>query len=159
MARINVSVPDSLKERMSALDDRVNWSEVAQAAFEREVTARTFKGDDMEGVIERLRASKDQYEDEERDNGIVHGREWAKRRASFKELKAIAQIDFGSGYFEEFDMGMKVDEVLNNDVRNEGPEASLWSDGSSNLVMPGNAYVEAFVEGAKEVWDEVSDKI
>ena len=43
MARINVSVPDGLKERMSVLDSRVNWSEVAQAAFEREIVNHNFE--------------------------------------------------------------------------------------------------------------------
>jgi hypothetical protein len=158
MARINVSVPDGLKERMSALDDRVNWSEVAQAAFEREVSIRALSGDSMDNVIERLRASKAEFEDSERQGGMKDGLAWAKSSASYKDLRALAQFDTGV-FYEEFEMGVMVDKLLGNDVQNEGPLASLWSDGTDNLVMPVNAYVEAFVDGAKELWEEVQDKI
>jgi hypothetical protein len=158
MARINVSVPDSLKERMSALDDRVNWSEVAQTAFEREVAIRTFKGDDMEDVIERLRSSKAEYETEARGDGLLHGQDWAKRIASFKDLRELAKVDFGSRNYEEFEMALFVDGALGRDTRND-PDESLWSDGDGDLDLPINSYVEAYVEGAKQIWDEVNGKI
>jgi hypothetical protein len=158
MARINLSIPDDLRTRMSALDNRFNWSEVAQAAFEREVSAATFNGENMDSVIERLRASKEEYDAEERGDGLRHGREWAKLTASFKDLRAISKIEFGDGHLEEFEMGFIVDKALDRDSRND-PEESLWSDGSEDLVMPINAYVEAFVEGAKQIWDEVDGKI
>jgi hypothetical protein len=158
MARINLSIPDDLRTRMSALDKRINWSEVAQAAFEREVSAATFNGEDMESVIERLKASKEEYDVAERGDGLRHGRHWAKVTASFKDLRAISKVDFGNSDFEEFDMGFVVDKALGRDTRND-PEDSLWSDGSENLVLPVNAYVEAFVEGAKQVWEEVDGKI
>jgi hypothetical protein len=158
MARINLSIPDDLRTRMSALDSRFNWSEVAQAAFEREVSAATFNGEDMESVIERLKASKEEYEAAERGDGLRHGREWAKLTASFKDLRAMSKVDFGNSSFEEFEMGLVVDKALGRDPRND-PEGSVWSDGSENLVLPIHAYVEAFVEGAKQVWEEVERKI
>jgi hypothetical protein len=158
MARINLSIPDDLRTRMSALDKPINWSEVAQAAFEREVSAATFNGEDMESVIERLKASKEEYDAAERGDGMRCGREWAKVKASFKDLRAISKVDFGNGDFAEFDMGLVVDKALGRDPHND-PEDSLWSDGSENLVLPVNAYVEAFVEGAKQVWEEVDGKI
>ena len=37
MARMSIYVPDDLKGRMDRLSDRVNWSGVAQAAFETEI--------------------------------------------------------------------------------------------------------------------------
>src|SRR5258705_7140093 len=83
MARINVSVPDSLKERMSALDARVNWSEVAQTAFEREIVKHNFEVENMEQVIERLRVSKGEYEASENERGRKDGCDWACRYATY----------------------------------------------------------------------------
>src|SRR6476620_501940 len=94
MARINVSVPDSLKERMSALDSRVNWSEVAQAAFEREIIKHNFEVKNMEQVIERLRASKTAFAEKEQADGLAHGRSWAQQHASYKHLRAVVDLDF-----------------------------------------------------------------
>jgi hypothetical protein len=37
--RINISIPDELKTRMDAVDERVNWSAVAREAFMREIGA------------------------------------------------------------------------------------------------------------------------
>lgn len=62
MARINLSIPDDLRARMDPLEKRFNWSEVAAAAFEREIAKATFDEENMDLVIERLKASKSDYE-------------------------------------------------------------------------------------------------
>lgn len=155
MARINVSVPDDLKERMSALDDRVNWSEVAQAAFEREVSNRTFKGEDMEDVIERLRVSKAEFKLTEHEKGKRDGIEWAKRFANYKDLEQIG------GFFwpedDEGDFSVQFDRAVGlNPERGE----SFWLDEETSRVKrPSNDYVEGYVEGAEEVWKAVEEKL
>ena len=37
MAKINLSIPDDLKERMAEFGDNVNWSAIAKTAFEIEI--------------------------------------------------------------------------------------------------------------------------
>ncbi len=45
MPRINIYVPDTMKERMDALRDRIKWSEVAQAAFDQVISLNTVPKD------------------------------------------------------------------------------------------------------------------
>ena len=158
MARMNISIPDQLRERMSPLDRKVNWSEVAQAAFEREVSSRSFTGEDMEQVVERLRASKASFlEQSERAQGKRHGQNWAKTHASFNELRTVANLKFDDAAAGKY--GIELDKALGNtEVRYE---ESFWQDGDPDRIwsIPPDKYVEAFVEGAREVWDEVEDKL
>ena len=149
MARINLSIPDSLKDRMSALDSRVNWSEVAQAAFEREIVNHNFEVNNMEQVIERLRASKTAFVDKERAEGVSAGRNWAQQHASYEHLRTIANLDLS----EETDCAVLMDKALGNTSLNR--DKSFWQDGD----LPSDEYVEAFVDGARDVWDQVADKI
>jgi hypothetical protein len=150
LARINVSVPDGLRERMAALDKLVNWSEVAQVAFEREVSARTFKGGNMTEVIERIRASKAQFEQLQASQGRRHGAEWAQLYADYDELRRIAKlrlIEHGEAFAYQFDL------ALGNDPREDG---SFWIDEDTGRIeYPSDAYVEAYVEGVMSVWNEV----
>jgi hypothetical protein len=152
MARINVSVRDDLKERMSALDHKVNWSEVAQSAFEREVSARTVSGDDMEQVIERLRASKASFEERERTAGVEFGQRFAKRSASYEHLRAIAELRLVGIPPRAGD----VDRALGLKVLD--PRESFWREGGE-LKVPSDEYVKGFVDGASDVWAEVVDKL
>jgi hypothetical protein len=152
MARINVSVPDSLRERMSALDDKVNWSEVAQTAFERELSTRNLEISDMEQVIERLRASKVDYEKSENDRGRKAGREWACRFAQYHELKTISDLEL-----EGTDYAQQIDVALGKNSRNGD---SFWMDKEAGRIKyPTDQFVWGFWDAADDVFAEVHDKI
>jgi hypothetical protein len=153
MARINVSVPDSLRERMSALDHQVNWSEVAQTAFEREIIKHNFEVENMEDVIERLRASKTDFAEKELADGRAHGRNWAQQHASFEDLRAVANLDLT----HETNHAALVDKTLGNTDLNR--DDSFWQDGDEFWTLPSNEYVEGFVAGAEDIWNKVADKI
>ena len=60
MARMNISVPDNLKDHMDGAEESVNWSKVASRAFEIELgeIAKRKKVKDMNSVVQRLKASK-----------------------------------------------------------------------------------------------------
>jgi hypothetical protein len=60
---------------------------------EREVSARTFKGENMEQVIERLRVSKGQYLQAQQGQGRKDGINWARLFANYAELKALSQFE------------------------------------------------------------------
>ena len=155
MPRISVYVSDAMKERMDAVGDRINWSEAAQAAFKHQIAMATMPKDaNMEQVIERLRASKAAFVSSQADEGRKNGREWARLRASYEDLQNIAKLEFSdltsSNYAHQFDCAL-------------GPEPSRWEesfwfepDGGS---IPSDEYVEAFAEGAKDVWEEVADNL
>jgi hypothetical protein len=159
MARVNVSVPDEMKERMDALGDRVNWSEAARSAFEREIIAASMPDDpDIEQVVERLRKSKADSWQANLKKGREEGREWAKKRASYNQLKEVARLKFtGRGYCKQFDEATFEEESGVADGYFH--ERYGAPPGAEPVPMPPDEYVEAFVEGAKDVWLQVTDKI
>ncbi len=62
MARMNISIPDSLKDEMDELSS-VNWSALAAEVFGREVRkSREVDAMNTEQVVERLRASYEEVE-------------------------------------------------------------------------------------------------
>jgi len=152
MPRINIYVSDAMKERMDALRDRVKWSEVAQAAFDREISISTVPKDpNMDQVIERLRASKIEHEKAVAKKGRQDGREHAKRWLKYADLQAIANLELEGEHFAS-----QVDRALGNSGTQWGD--SFWNDGEMNTA-PSDDYVEAFVEGCKDIWNEIADKV
>jgi post-segregation antitoxin (ccd killing protein) len=153
MARINVSVPDSLKERMSALDSRVNWSEVAQAAFEREIVNHTtFEVEDMEQVIERLRVSKKEYATTQNAKGKKDGHDWACRYATYADLRAVSDLEPQGTEF-----AAQVDAALGKNPR-EGD--SFWiNEDTGQVKYPSDDYVFGFWDAADDVFAEIKDKL
>ena len=141
------------RRKLSVLDSRVNWSEVAQAAFEREIVNHNFEVKNMEHVIERLRASKTAFADKERAEGVRAGRNWAQQHASYEHLHTVANLDLT----DEANYAVQMDKALGNTGLNR--DESFWADGDEVWKLPSNEYVEAFVDGACDVWDQVADKI
>jgi hypothetical protein len=159
MARVSISVPDEMKERMDALADRVNWSEAARSAFEREITAATMPDDpDIDEVVERLRKSKADSWQANLKKARDEGREWAKKHASYNQLKEVARLKFtGRSYWKQFD-----EATFEEDSGDWGGyfyERYEAPPGAEPVPMPPDEYVEAFVEGVKDVWLQVADKI
>lgn len=73
----------------------VTWSQVAAKAFELEVNSRTMgkDNDDMTAAIERLKASRQKAEQEDRASGLEHGKKWAMNEAEWLELCALTNFD------------------------------------------------------------------
>src|SRR5271155_4584492 len=80
MPKVNLYVPEDLKARMDDTGEAVNWSAVAQRAFREAISTHQIQQgrSDMEHVIERLRASKERYEDRQLAAGKEAGSKWAK---------------------------------------------------------------------------------
>ena len=111
----------------------------------------------MQDVIERLRASKTEYLAAQTGEGKQHGREWAMLTASYDELRRIAPVQFGPEY-NNVPYWQVVDEALGNEALTLGE--GFWGELQDELkAEPSDDYVEAFVEGVQEVWEEVVDKL
>jgi hypothetical protein len=68
-------------------------------------------------------------------------------------LRAVVDLDFT----DETNYAALVDKALGNtDLR---MDESFWQSGDEVWTTPSNEYVEAFVDGAIDVWNEVEDKI
>ena len=115
---------------------------------------------DVDQVTERLRASKEQYEEEQERQGKAAGRRWAANEAEYSKLKALVDEAEASVTFDcAFDMAALMDSVIGADPRNE-PESSIWYNADTGRVQyPDDAYAHGFLAGARGVWNEVSDRI
>src|SRR5687768_3517996 len=89
MARMNISVPDALHERLDRLRDRVNASRVCAVALEKELDtleARPAIADpEIEQLIQRLQSTKERWY----QRGQQDGRRWAVDTASRQELASV----------------------------------------------------------------------
>jgi hypothetical protein len=152
---MSIYVPDALKAAMDRLgdDDRANWSAAAQEAFER-LLERLSRPREvrMDQVVERLRASKEQFQRDQMRAGRERGEDWAMHEASFEALRALAGVDPKADR-NGVPLRSMVDKQLGITIEAE----SLFFNPPA--PWPSDEYVAAFVEGAKSVWLQVADKI
>ena len=151
MARMSIYVPDDMKKRMVAIgDEKVNWSNVAQVAFRQAIANVTFpKEPTMEDVIERLKASKENSEQQDIVSGRNRGRAWASKGAEYFELKLVADLDVRNAEFNE-DEDAAAWVISRLEGANLGDFPDLFGDEPVS-----DAYVEGFIEGAREIWQAV----
>jgi hypothetical protein len=153
MARISVYVTDELKARMDGLGDRVNWSEAAQAAFEREIASASMPDDPgLDQVIERLRKSKANSSQANLAQARERGRDWAKKHASYNQLRTAVRLHL----IEQGHYASQFDRVTFEEDSGE-PGGYFYS--TYGEPQPPDEYVEAFLKGVKDVWAQVADKI
>lgn len=163
MATLNISLPDELKMRMDATNE--NWSAIARRAFELQLKSTMSIGDDdMNAVIERLRASKQKIEEEQRPVWIEGGRKWAMEAAEYDELERVAQLadlldsqpaatDDAGGLLKALCEAIYVDtdrNLLEEMAEQLTGDARRW---------PSYDQLCWHLEGVQQVWNEVSDEI
>jgi hypothetical protein len=159
MAQINIYVPDELKARMDRAGS-VNWSAAAQRAFDIECHLTEVMMTTEDSVVARLRASKVQEDEELKAEGRETGQRWAREHASFRVLKGVSEISWDGLPVEAY--GDHLAQLILGD---EYPTAvgELWNElrggYDDNEEEPDPAWIEGFVEGAAEVWNEVANKI
>src|SRR5438105_4890147 len=123
MTKINLSIPDSLRAEMKKWPE--NWSEVARLAFEARVQFHKFKEvSTIDEVIERLRASKATAEGHDQMTGRADGERWAKKHASYRELRRIGDLDLDP---DEGSYASQFDRALGKSGTDWG--TSFWNDG------------------------------
>ena len=98
MARMNISVPDPLYERLDRLRDRVNASKVCASALEKEldmIEGRTALADpDIEQLVQRLQGTRERWYERGREDG----KQWAVQTATREQLwHAADELEGESG--------------------------------------------------------------
>jgi hypothetical protein len=90
MARMNISIPDPLYERLDRLRDRVNASKVCASALEKEldmIEGRTAPADpDIEKLVQRLLSHRERWYERGREDG----KRWAVSEATREQLYQAA---------------------------------------------------------------------
>ena len=91
--RRTISIPPDLDARMSKVDGE-NWSAIACNAFEARLgqIALQKKEKNMDDVVSRLRASKQENDSALYAEGYELGTDWAKSTASAAQLKRLAKF-------------------------------------------------------------------
>src|SRR5687768_5827332 len=98
MARMNISVPDPLYERLDRLRDRVNASKVCASALEKEldmIEGRTAPADpDIERLVQRLLSSRERWYERGREDG----KRWAVSDATREQIwQAVDEMEGEDG--------------------------------------------------------------
>jgi len=93
VGKVTIYLPDSLEERVRG--HSISMSPVCQKALEedvRKVEAKAKATNDIVGVAERLRATRDEAEQEEYQRGRELGVEWARESATLGELENMEEL-------------------------------------------------------------------
>ena len=161
MPRMNISISDALRERMDE-HENVNWSAVAQAAFELEIKSKIKGYGDMEKVIDRLRASKQRIETEVKPMWIGYGAEFASNDAEYDELERIAEIN--PDYIIDDSTGVELLKAIiaaKIDARPDGRDIMEFLESTTGEpdTKISRVKVEWMLEGINDVWSSVKDII
>jgi hypothetical protein len=118
---INLYIPEELKARMDPVSGTLNWSSVAQAAFEQALASlRAMEEPTMTAVLERLKASKAEQVDGVVAAGFAAGRGWAEATADYLTLKRVGEYDWSEE--DGDDLALLFEQVAKVD-----PQA-FWAD-------------------------------
>jgi hypothetical protein len=153
MARVNIYVPDNLKARMDGAGETINWSEVVRPVIQSAIADFEHRKDrNMSTAIARLRASKQEHVQSEQTFGKEAGRKWAEDRASYEDL-----VRLSSSELDEWENPSDLlDDAVNPSDDLTAEEVIEFTHGETQATKE---YVAAFIEGAKEFFAEVRDKI
>lgn len=175
MPKMTIYVPDELEEAMSKvsfIDKTMSWSSLAQEAFSREVTRfndRMKVAPKMRDAVDRLRRSKERTQSTAKAAGDVAGRRWATERAEYAELVRLRRYSNRQKTnppAQPSTIG-KVwpvyEAITGYDHINYPPNAydpdecvdfwSTWADDATD------DFVDAFVNGAVEVFNEIEQQL
>jgi hypothetical protein len=161
--RRSVSLPAELEQRIRDCSEanRVNWSNVAARAFERELEfheAMSKGAKNMKATIERLKRGKADAESKDRAEGVTRGKEWATDDAEYEDLVGIASLP---GDWVEADSTES--SALESDIADklslELEDFRRTALGVNEDHEPTKAMLVGFYQGAVSVWNEVKDSL
>jgi hypothetical protein len=138
---------------MDEVGGDVNWSEVVRPAIQRAIAIhQQRRSPTMSTVIERLRASKQEAEQEDIAAGKARGRAWAEHKADYRQLRRVCKLDLS----EETDAETALSYAIYPDGDNYFREEALGMPANEE---PTDEFIAGFIEGAQEFFDEVEDEL
>lgn len=172
--RTTISLPADLKKRMDKVAEAVNWSAIAARAFEGVLAEHAARKErkNMNDVIQRLRASKQQCDDENYKDGFLVGQEWAKNSAEARELQNLDRVRssirddewtfetdessaYGAWEWLYFQMFPEHDRER---VESEGFWAYVLKDEDDPRRFDAG-FLRGFAEGALDIWNQVKNQL
>jgi hypothetical protein len=179
---MTITVPFALKQRMDAIGDRVNWSAVASAAFERKVAevSTTKELSDLNEVVQKLRAAKARAEDTAFKDGERAGQRYVRESASHAKAAAglldeLARLErrrrrcgrdwddaFAADAQTAYSPAERLAFVLHPEYEGDRRFArAFWTEalGDDANAAEDPSFVQGFAEGALALWGEISDRL
>jgi hypothetical protein len=137
VARLNITLPDPLYERLKRLEDRLNASKVCSVALDAELdmieTRPETTDPDIQRAIDRLQSAADRW----RDRGRRDGRRWAIDEATGDELREL-DSDHSTTWPKTFNRDSAIEEWTKRDTEVEmkrWDEDHLYPDAAENGDM------------------------
>ncbi len=161
MAKITISVPDELYEKMQEWRSSMNFSRVFQNAMtgmiqrKEALTSKLRKEVDFSSVVDRLKKEKVEFEFNIREWGIKDGLEWCKT-AHYHELRyALAMISSKNPDQDE-ELGDYFSHMFGKYKRQIAATGKKAQDAVNDFS---EKYLKGWKEGVELFWNEVKDKL
>jgi len=159
MARLNLTIPDSLYERLERLRDRVNVSKVCAVALAKELDMLEGTAPATDGKVTRMVQRLGRWY----PRGRQDGEEWAIERATIDELVKMEE-DWDDDTVK--DMGelddIDEDEFPTLDVRDR-LKRWILRDKEEGGHEPGGAdwraYLRGWYHGARDLWEQAKPSL
>jgi hypothetical protein len=126
-------------------------------------------GADQNGrVVDRLKKSKEVYIDRMTELGHQYGREWAEDGAEYEQLMRLSEWNNLRDKNNEFHYHGLHCILTQGNIETEtadtfwGAVDNFWEDvlrEDNTSLADDSTFLEAFIEGALEVWNQVEDKL
>ncbi|MFP4282445.1 MAG: hypothetical protein ACLFU2_07480 [Opitutales bacterium] len=163
---MKISIPDDLLQKMQEFGDRVDWSNVAAAAFAEFIAKSRILRDtsDVGAAVERLRASKRRYKETATEYWKSLGRRWAMVEAEFVQLMRLTSSYVRETQLEGWPIfddhlltpGQQLCEILDpgGNLHPDQIFGDQWTE-----VDKDSGAIKNFCDGAAEVFLTLRDKI
>jgi hypothetical protein len=152
MARINISIPDELKEEMD-LYGSVNWSKFAKDAFTSQVNILKLRGKNMHAAgLERLCISRNTNAELVTAEAFAAGKNWALEDAEYASLKRVTEIDT-SELQDPGDATRALAGAIDDDPYGYADVCQMLDGDQINSIEA----VIGFIDGATEVFEAANN--
>ncbi len=167
MARLNLTIPDSLYERLDRLRDRVNVSKICALALAKELdmlegSTLTVSNPAARRMIERLQ-NRQTHKDRWFRRGYEDGENWAADVAETEELRYIMDdwdLDPESRYrFEDvefpesFARKPALEHWLREDQQESEPEGRIGDLREALNRIDQDSYLRGWARAVQELWE------
>lgn len=153
---VNITLPDSLHERLQAVRTDLSVSAICQAAIEHAVSMKEIKMKALskkESVIERLRLERQKSEEEWFDCGKNDGLKDAEN-LSYEDFEQIWDLYESKNELERYGHWIELHQFP-EDFHELLQERM---DGYSPKPIKEN-YLAGWIDGVTDFWDEIKDEI
>jgi len=153
--RLTISVPDELYERLQAVKDSLNISQVCQVAIEKQVKLLEIKSmstDTKEKLIQRLKNTRQEFLEQEREKGADYA-------AAILESDSLTYRDFMTlkESFSLMNQGVKLrlaylPEWAREEIQNSVEE-------QDDAILDEDMFLNGYLSTLQEAWEEVKGEV